>query len=91
MPSKNTIILGYENNIPVILCEERTDLPFDEAMKFYCDFCKKYHFHGLGEGHRIAHCHNDKSPFNEKGYIITLNKDYFKTKEERKCMSKKFL
>jgi hypothetical protein len=75
---RETIILGYEENIPVILCKERTDAPITGAMKFYCEFCRKNHNHGIGEGHRIAHCHNPKSPFDKTGYIITLNPCYIK-------------
>lgn len=24
--------------------------------KFWCPFCKRWHFHGEGDGHRVAHC-----------------------------------
>ena len=79
---KKTIILGHmfqkskefgDKNIPIILCEKRTDINF--GMKFYCDFCKTNHLHGDGDGHRAAHCHNQNSPFDVTGYIITLNKN----------------
>ncbi|MHA1867427.1 MAG: hypothetical protein ACTSXD_05120 [Candidatus Heimdallarchaeaceae archaeon] len=73
-----TIILGYKKiqgkNIPVILCEKRKDIP--EGMKFYCEFCKRWHLHGKGEGHRAAHCFNSDSPYENTGYILTLNKKY---------------
>jgi len=23
----------------------------------YCSVCKRWHFHGAGAGHRVAHCH----------------------------------
>ena len=83
-----TKILGYEEikgehnkgiKFPVILCEE-----IDESFEFYCDFCDKEHSHGKGEGHRCGHCHNPKSPYAETGYILTLNKDYFKDKAQKK-------
>lgn len=78
---KKTKILGYEaikgNEVAVILCEERTDTNLVGAMKFYCDFCKKDHIHGIGEGHRLQHCFDVDSPFDQVGYIITLNPNYF--------------
>ena len=88
--TRKTIILGYEigfgtdenQKIPVILCEKRKDIDF--GMVFYCEYCKKHHSHGKGEGHRMAHCSfdNPKSPFKETGYILTLNKDYLKNKKK---------
>ena len=62
-------------NIPVILCEERSDLP--GGMTFWCPFCKHQHFHGEGEGHRSAHCSED-SPFDKTGYILKLRKNKMK-------------
>lgn len=38
------------------------------GLMFWCPYCKKWHYHGIGEGHRNAHC--DDSPFNKTGYII---------------------
>ena len=78
METKKTIFLGYELiqkiKVPVILCEERTDIHLIGSMKFYCDYCKKNHYHGKCEGYRIAHCHNPESPFHT--IFITLNKNY---------------
>jgi hypothetical protein len=53
-------------NIPVIKCiHERNSL-----YKFYCDLCKRNHYHGPKPGHRIAHCHNEDSPFDKTGYFV---------------------
>lgn len=26
------------------------------GLKFYCWQCRKWHVHGFGDGHRVAHC-----------------------------------
>jgi len=56
---------------PIIKCEPRKD--FEGGMEFYCPFCRDYHRHGRGEGHRGAHCTSEQSPFKATGYIITLD------------------
>jgi len=56
--------------IPVIKCLPRPD--FQGGMMFWCPFCRKYHRHGRGDGHRAAHCTNPDSPYNETGYIIRM-------------------
>lgn len=41
------------------------------GFMFWCPWCKKWHVHGAGEGHRNAHCHKGSgSPFIETGYIL---------------------
>ena len=43
----------------------------------WCPFCQHYHFHGVMEGHREAHCHgNLASPFRETGYYVMLASEY---------------
>ena len=75
---KKTVFLGFKEIskkiVPIIECYERTDIFLEGSMEFYCIFCKKTHRHGKGNGHRIAHCSNIKSPFIETGYIINLKK-----------------
>ncbi len=80
--TKKTQIIGYKDykdevgnivKIPIVLCTHRTD-NFPEGLQFYCDFCKKNHLHGEGEGHRVAHCHNENSPFEKTGYILQKTK-----------------
>ena len=49
-------------------------------IKVWCPFCQTWHFHGAverftkteGEGHRSAHCTNEKSPFLKSGYYIEV-------------------
>jgi len=39
----------------------------------WCEHCRRYHWHGLGDGHRWAHCsHPPETPFMETGYIIKV-------------------
>jgi hypothetical protein len=57
-----------EKNIPIIVCEE-----YNGQWRFWCPFCKKWHYHGAEPGHRVAHCGSD-SPFRETGYILRLKK-----------------
>lgn len=57
-----------KSNIPIIDCEPREDLV--GGMKFYCQYCRVYHFHGEGDGPRVSHCTNSKSPYLKTGYIL---------------------
>lgn len=36
----------------------------------WCQHCGAYHFHGHGEGHRVAHCTVETSPYRETGYDL---------------------
>ena len=66
---KVTTILGYDGDIPIIEV-----YPIDsQRVKFWCDKCKRYHTHGLPEGHRSAHC-GPNPGFRETGYMIRLKK-----------------
>lgn len=58
-------------NYPVFYVEPRSD--GGEGYMFFCPYCKKNHYHGLGEGHREAHC-EPGSPLRETGYIIKEKK-----------------
>ncbi len=54
------------HDIQVVLCEHlRTS-----QWRFWCPFCKAYHYHGAGPGHRVAHCASPASPFRDGGYIL---------------------
>ena len=52
-------------------------LPYENGLKFWCPFCKAWHHHGVGEGHRVEHCSYQvgktplPSPFKKEGYVIT--------------------
>ncbi len=64
---------------PVIKCLPRAIMNgYKDGMKFWCPYCKTWHYHGRGDGHRTAHCcdtsdsrHYEK-PFYKDGYIIKL-------------------
>ena len=55
------------NKTPVLLAYLRED---GAGLKVWCPFCRKWHLHGWGFGHRIAHCHESASPFQETGYKL---------------------
>lgn len=61
------VIIMPQNPVDVI-CVPRTDIPF--GWRFYCPFCKVYHLHGTGLGHRVAHCIGN-TPFSKYGYVLT--------------------
>lgn len=42
----------------------------DGQLRFWCDYCNAYHFHSVGNGHRVAHCPDAASPYRRKGYLI---------------------
>lgn len=67
--NKKTPIVGYDSKgVPIILCSERKD--FSDGFTFYCQYCKRPHYHGSGSGRREAHCINPLSPFRKQGYIV---------------------
>ena len=42
-------------------------------LRVWCAYCKRYHLHGGGGGHRVAHC--DKvTPYSVTGYILEIAK-----------------
>ena len=43
-------------------------------IKVWCEYCNRYHVHGLPEGHRVARCTNQKSPYLKTGYYIKLRR-----------------
>ena len=69
-----------DKDIPVIKCipvkiqktrrKENTSANYSFGYKFYCPFCEQFHNHGIGKGHRVAHCLNTSSPFKENGYFL---------------------
>jgi len=64
--------------IPILKAEPRED--FEGGLKVWCPFCLVYHLHGIGEGHRAAHC-AILTPFREHGYYIALDPEKFRKKE----------
>lgn len=64
------------NRYPLILGEyySVSDIPY---IGFYCKFCKKIHKHQfLGNGFRVSHCNNPKSPLFRKSYFLVLLKEF---------------
>lgn len=57
-------------DIPVLRATEIIKNNKSVQLKVWCKHCKSYHYHGLDEGHRIAHCFNDNSPYRTTGYFI---------------------
>lgn len=62
----------YLDGIPVLQGEVIGD-----QVRVWCKYCKKYHSHGwpyptTNITHRVAHCINKDSPYNETGYDIEV-------------------
>ena len=66
---RETPIIGYKEGMPIILCRSRRP-----NYIFYCQYCRHNHFHGIGDGHRAAHC-GLESPFYETGYYLVGSRD----------------
>jgi hypothetical protein len=43
---------------------------FTDQWKVWRRYCETFHFHGAINGHRVAHCHKDSSPYLKTGYIF---------------------
>jgi hypothetical protein len=41
------------------------------GWEVYCDHCHRWHKHGHGAGHRVAHC-DANSPYKRTGYVLRL-------------------
>jgi hypothetical protein len=37
-----------------------------------CPHCRREHYHGAdgGDGHRLGHCADDRSPYRRSGYVL---------------------
>jgi len=47
-------------------------------VRVWCEFCNRYHYHGWPDPtarmtHRVTHCINPTSPYQETGYYIEVN------------------
>lgn len=67
-------------NVPVLIGIKYNN-KYGKGLKFWCPFCRNWHHHGEGLGHRVAHCGKD-TPFKETGYFLWDEKipeepDYF--------------
>ena len=72
-----TKILGYVEGIyPIVEVEDFGD---DIQVRFWCQWCRAYHYHGRGGepegaidlGHRAADCDN-KNPLSAHGYYLRI-------------------
>jgi len=75
---KKTPIIRYDGEFPVIRVERCPNWDYErvKTVRFWCEYCRKYHIHGApgGEsrhpGHRGAHCINQDSPLKKNDYIL---------------------
>ena len=56
----------------VFLCEEVPPKRKGDGVlwRFFCDHCRTCHHHGAGEGLRVAHCRDLRSPYRRSGYYL---------------------
>lgn len=67
-------------DMPVLIAFKTPD---KNQFAVWCPYCRKWHYHGLGEGHRIAHCNSgSKSPFEKTGYILVEGKGIVQVTED---------
>jgi len=38
------------------------------SLRVWCAYCVRWHIHGSGYGHRVAHCWRPDSPYRLSGY-----------------------
>jgi hypothetical protein len=43
-----------------------------KLWRIWCEHCQEHHLHGVGEGHREAHCTHPESPY-RTGYNLVLS------------------
>lgn len=68
-PAKCNMIVVKKNEIPIVYADEK-----QTQLSFKCKYCKEVHNHSKYEGHRVAHCTNKNSPYNDTGYILKIKK-----------------
>lgn len=61
-----------DDAIPVLRAKEVYRRKKLVQLKVWCEYCETYHFHGVTEGHRIAHCKKGDSPYHRTGYEIKV-------------------
>jgi len=59
---RDTEIVGHEDGIPIVICDTHpynrklyVVSPGETQWRFYCQYCRRYHYHGNVPGHRVAH------------------------------------
>jgi len=66
---RETPIIGQKGGISIILCHRKR-----YQYVFYCQYCRHDHYHGIGDGHRVAHCAGE-TLFKDRGYYLVGNSD----------------
>lgn len=57
---------------PTLPAEAITDDDGHILWRVWCKHCNNWHFHGPGDGHRLAHCTDPASPYLKQGYNLSL-------------------
>lgn len=55
-------------NAPIVQAY-RIEHPVSPSLVFWCVHCRRWHTHGAGDGHRVAHC-KDGAPYTRGGYVL---------------------
>jgi hypothetical protein len=53
-----------------VLTAEAVKIKGRERWRVWCAHCNVHHLHGVGEGHREAHCNDTASPYWKRGYNL---------------------
>jgi len=53
-----------------VLTAEPIKTKHGKRWRVWCEHCGVHHLHGVGEGHREAHCNDPASPYWRTGYNI---------------------
>jgi hypothetical protein len=61
------LVNGRRSKFPVLMAWPSAN---GRTVSAWCPHCCRYHTHGRGDGHRVAHCAGDSSPFKDTGYVI---------------------
>lgn len=69
MPVRQWNRNNEEKARPVLLLERIPGSPHGRA---WCPWCRIHHHHGYVEGHAVAHCDDQNSPFDRSGYYLVL-------------------
>jgi hypothetical protein len=57
-------------NAPTLAAWENVDHDGRKVWGVRCDHCRAWHWHGAGEGHRLAYCFRPGSPYAGQGYNL---------------------
>lgn len=59
---------GYDDSSPILPAY----LAGKHQLQVWCRYCSDFHLHGLGDGHRVAHCLEiyGRTPYHSTGYVL---------------------